>query len=672
MIRDGSPTPLGATPDSAGTNFAVYSSVADRVQLCLFDELGRARQSFDLTQSDDVWHTYLADCRPGQRYGYRVHGPFDPDKGLRCNPSKLLLDPYARALGGEFAWHDAINDSNDLNSAAYVPKSVVCSPDEPFATRPDIPWSETVFYEANVRGYTMRHPALDEVDRGTFDGMRHKAVLKYLRALGITSIELMPVHAFIDEKHLADEGLRNFWGYNTISFFSPSARYAKSDAVLEFRQMVQSIHDAGMEVILDVVYNHTGEGGTHGPTLSFRGLDNLAYYSTEPDSPGTYINDTGCGNTLNADQPQVQTLVIDSLRYWHEIMGVDGFRFDLAPVLGRHNHGFSNSHPLLEKISSDQRLGNAKLIAEPWDPGPGGYQLGQFPNRWAEWNDRYRDSVRRFWRGDHGAGADFAKRLHGSADVFEASGRSPSASVNVVSTHDGFTLNDVVSYEHRHNGANGEDNKDGHAHNYSRNYGVEGVTDDPAIIELRRRQRLNMIATLLFSQGTPMLLAGDEFGHTQQGNNNAYAQDNEIGWLDWSQLDTDPQFVQQVRELIRLRRETPLLRMSEYVHGKRETQNELIELTWLGTDGQAMTDHDWPEASAFTVVLSERSGDGEEAAIAILFNGSDEACAFQLPQRDDTGFWTAAFCSAVETVVDTRNAMLPGYSISLLRVSFVS
>jgi glycogen operon protein len=666
MIRDGSPTPLGATTDSAGTNFAVFSSIADRVQLCLFDELGQPQQSFDLIQSDNVWHGYLPDCQPGQRYGYRVHGPYDPDRGLRCNPANLLIDPYARALAGEFAWHDAVLDGNNLDSAASMPKSVVCTLDEPFSTRPEIPWSETVFYEANVRGYTMRHPALDEVSRGTFDGMRHKAVLEYLKALGITSIELMPVHAFIDEKHLADKGLRNFWGYNTISFFAPSPRYAKSDAVHEFRQMVQSFHDAGIEVILDVVYNHTGEGSTHGPTLSFRGLDNLAYYSTEPGLPGTYINDTGCGNTLNADQPPVQSLVIDSLRYWHETMGVDGFRFDLAPVLGRHNHGFSNTHPLLERITTDRRLRDAKLIAEPWDPGPGGYQLGQFPGRWAEWNDRYRDTLRSFWRGDPGASADFAKRLHGSADVFEASGRSPTASVNIISTHDGFTLHDVVSYEQRHNEANGEDNQDGHGHNYSRNYGVEGVSDDPAINELRRRQRLNMIATLLFSQGTPLLLAGDEFGHTQQGNNNAYAQDNEIGWLDWSNLDTDPQFLQQVRDLIRLRRDTPLLRMSEYVHGRRETQEGSIELAWLRPDGRELTGHDWSEALAFCVFLSERPADSEDSAIAILFNSSDADCAFQLPQRDDAGSWTAVYCSAVETIVDDRAVKLPGNSISLL------
>jgi glycogen operon protein len=668
MIRDGSPTPLGASVDSAGTNFAVYSSVAERIQLCLFDGLGQPQRLFDLIQSDNVWHGYLPDCDPGQRYGYRVHGPFDPDKGLRCKAEKLLIDPYARALAGEFAWHDAVFDNNDLDSAPFVPKSVVCTPDEPFETRPAIPWSETVFYEANVRGYTMRHPALDEVDRGTFDGMRHKAVLEHLRVLGVTSIELMPVHAFIDEKHLADKGLRNFWGYNTISFFSPSARYVKSDAVQEFRHMVRSIHDAGMEVILDVVYNHTGEGSTHGPTVSFRGLDNLAYYSTEPGSPGDYINDTGCGNTLNADQPQVQALVLDSLRYWHETMGVDGFRFDLAPVLGRHNHGFSNTHPLLEKISTDQRLRNVKLIAEPWDPGPGGYQLGHFPARWAEWNDRYRDSVRSFWRGDHGAGAEFARRLHGSADVFEASGRSSIASVNLITTHDGFTLNDVVSYEQRHNEANGEDNQDGHSHNYSCNYGTEGLSDDPELNELRRQQRLNMIATLLFSQGTPLLLAGDELGHTQQGNNNAYAQDNEIGWLDWSKLDADPQFVQQVGELIRLRRDIPLLRMRDYVHGRRETQDGAIRLSWLRPDGYDMTDNDWSEARAFSVVLSERSGDGGYSRVAILFNSSDESCTFHLPQRDDARLWNTLFCSAFATTVDEHTATLRNNSLALLAV----
>jgi glycogen operon protein len=676
MILAGRPTPLGATADERGTNFAVFSSVAERVQLCLFDAAGHQTQTFDLGQSGDIWHGYLPDCRPGQRYGYRVHGPYDPGSGLRCNPAKLLIDPYARALSGSFNWNDAVFDYDrrgdrdamqisTIDSASYVPKGVVCADgSEAMINRPQTPWSETIFYEANVRGYTMRHPALDDADRGTFDGMRHEAVLDYLKALGITALEFMPVHAFIDEKHLVDKGLRNFWGYNTISFFSPSPRYVKSDAILEFRDMVRDIHDAGIEVILDVVYNHTAEGDRLGPSVSFRGLDNLAYYSTEPGSPGTYINDTGCGNNLNADHPRFQQLVLDSLRYWHKDMGVDGFRFDLAPVLGRHNHGFSSAHPLIEAITTDTQLSSAKLVAEPWDPGPGGYQLGQFPNGWAEWNDRYRDTVRRFWRGDDDSGADFAKRLHGSADVFEANGRTPNASVNLVSTHDGFTLHDVVSYEHRHNGENGEDNRDGHAHNFSCNYGVEGPTDDATILEIRRRQRLNMLSTLLFSQGTPLLLAGDEFGHTQLGNNNAYAQDNDIGWLDWSRLEDDPDFAVQVRELIRLRRETPLLRVREYVHGQLETEHGVVEIQWLRPNGQPMTDDNWTQAGAFCVLLSEANAVPTFSAAAILINRTGTSESFSIPVIG--GEWQLAFSSSVDSAVSEQTAVLPELAISLL------
>ncbi|MDA0705372.1 MAG: glycogen debranching protein GlgX [Proteobacteria bacterium] len=432
----------------------------------------------------------------------------------------------------------------------YVPKSVVCDALQKLPAGPRIPWSETIFYEANVRGYTMLHPAVGELERGTFNGMRHKDVLHYIRSLGVTAIELMPVHAFLSEKHLADKGLRNIWGYNPIAFFAPQPAYANSDPVAEFRDMVHAIHDAGLEVILDVVYNHTAEGDHIGPSLSFRGLDNLAYYSVEPGAPGTYINDTGCGNTMNADHLQVQQLVVDSLRYWHRTMGVDGFRFDLAPVLGRHNHGFSSSHPLLERIGSDSELGNAKLIAEPWDPGPGGYRLGQFPPRWAEWNDRYRDAARAFWRGDAGIAGEFAQRMHGSADLFDRNGRAPQSSVNLVTSHDGFTLADVASYTERHNAANGENNRDGHTHNLSCNFGVEGVTDDATILARRRRHRMNLIATLLLSQGTPLLLAGDEFGNSQHGNNNAYAQDNATGWLDWEPMNRDPDFTEQVRALV--------------------------------------------------------------------------------------------------------------------------
>jgi glycogen operon protein len=679
MIEAGHPAPLGATVDEAGTNFAVFSSIADRIELCLFDETSKQTQTYRLPEcSDGVWHGYLPGCRPGQRYGYRVHGPYVPQEGLRCNPAKLLIDPYARALTGKFTWHDAVYDydrqsdgdafrMNTVDSAPFVPKGVVC-PDSPVAMfkRPQIPWSETIIYEANVRGYTMRHPSLDEAERGTYDGMRHRDVLDYLKALGITSLELMPVHEFIDEQHLAEHGLRNFWGYNTISFFAPSPRYAKRDAITEFRDMVRSVHDAGIEVVLDVVYNHTGESDGRGPSICFRGIDNLAYYSTEPNRPDTYINDTGCGNTLNVDHPRVRQLVLDSLRYWHQDMGVDGFRFDLAPVLGRHNHGFSATHPMLEAIGSDEQLGNAKLIAEPWDPGPGGYQLGQFSGRWAEWNDRYRDAVRKFWRGDEGVLREFAQRLHGSADLFEASGRLSSASINLVSSHDGFTLADAVSYEHRHNHANGEDNKDGHQHNYSCNYGIEGPTDDMSISDRRRRQRLNLLATLLFSQGTPLLLGGDEFGNSQQGNNNAYAQDNDIGWLDWKKFEDDPQFAVQIRKLIELRRTISLLRLRTHVHRHLDAEHGVVEVAWLRPDGLPMSDHDWAHIRAFCINLTEKIDDGSVTAVAILINGSDTTSTFHLPAISAASNWQTAFSSAVDATVTEQTATLPGLTISLL------
>jgi glycogen operon protein len=633
MIQAGSPAPLGATPDASGTNFAVYSSVAERVELCLFDANGIQTRSYDLPECDDgVWHGFVPGCGSGQMYGYRVHGPFDRDLGLRCNPNKLLIDPYAKCIAGDFDWHDSAFDSNDLDSAAHVPKSVVRGAhDIGPATRPRTPWQDMVFYEANVRGYTMRHPDVPEADRGKFAGLTNAAVLDYLKALGITSIELMPVHAFIDEHHLFRKGLRNYWGYNSISFFAPTPRYAASDPVAEFRDMVRAIHDAGLEVILDVVYNHTGEGDKDGPTLSLRGLDNRSYYSTEPDEPGTLINDTGCGNTINADHRRVQQLVIDSLHYWHTEMRVDGFRFDLAPVLGRHNHGYSRQHPLIELITEDEALYDALLIAEPWDPGPGGYQLGCFPMRWSEWNDRFRDDVRRFWRGDVGFEANLAQRLQGSPDIFAASGRPPISSVNFVSSHDGFTLADVVSYEHRHNEANGEDNRDGHAHNYSSNYGVEGMTDDAEISATRRRQRLNMLATLLMSRGMPMLLAGDEFGQTQQGNNNAYAQDNETAWLDWSLLHDDPEFLQAIKALVHLRNELPTLRQPTFEG--LETQYEDAFVSTVGQDG------------------------------AWLFNAGDEAVTFQLPGEKE---WTLAFSSSWCEVDTAQRATLDAQSVAIL------
>jgi glycogen operon protein len=678
-MQAGRPAPLGASADAAGTNFAVFSSVADSIELCLFDEAGDQIQTHRLPEcSDDIWHGHLPGCRPGQRYGYRVHGPYDPQEGLRCNPAKLTIDPYARALSSEFVWHDAVYDYDRqceqgalrisiADSAPFMPKGIVCA-DNPVASfeRPHTPWSETIFYEANVRGYTMRHPAVDEADRGTFDGMRNQDVLAYLKALGITSLELMPVHTFIDEQHLADRGLRNFWGYNTISFFTPSSRYAKQDPIAEFRGMVRAMHDAGIEVILDVVYNHTGEGNQLGPSICFRGLDNLTYYSTEPGDSGAYINDTGCGNTLNVDHPQTRKLVLDSLRYWHKDMGVDGFRFDLAPVLGRHDHGYSASHPMLEAIGGDDQLRDAKLIAEPWDPGPGGYQLGQFPGRWAEWNDRYRDTVRRFWRGDGETAGEFAKRLHGSADLFEPGGKRPHQSVNLITSHDGFTLADLVSYEQRHNEANGENNQDGHGHNYSCNYGAEGVTDNASILAVRRRQRLNMIATMLLSQGSPLMLAGDEFGHTQNGNNNAYAQDNELAWLDWTGLERDSQFVEQVQILTTLRRETAFFRKDSYIHGQLDDGDSLTEIRWVRPNGQAMEDQDWASASTFGVFISDRKKGDQNSTAAILINPSNAAVMFQVPPTLADIGWRLAFASSAEARHDVCATQVPEFSMVLL------
>jgi len=678
-IRRGNADALGASVDADGVNFALFSSQASAVELCLLDERGRTTASCHLPgREGDVWHGYLPRARSGQRYGYRVHGVWQPEQGLRCNPHKLLLDPYAREVAGRLEWHPSVfghvpghpEKMSVADSAGRVPVGVVRGGIEPPAAGPALPWAETIFYELNVRGYTMRHPALDESVRGRFCGLRHAEVLAYLRALGVTSIELMPVHAFVDEAHLAERGLRNFWGYNPVAFFAPEPRYARHDPVIEFRDMVDALHDAGFEVILDVVYNHTGEGDALGPTLGFRGIDNLAYYSTEPDDPSVYINDTGCGNTLNADHPATRGLVIDSLSYWHRTMGVDGFRFDLAPVLGRHDHGFSSGHPLLAEIGEHPDLADAKLIAEPWDPGPGGYQLGAFPARWAEWNDQYRDAARRFWRGDHGAGADLARGLRGSAEIFEPSGRKPVASVNLVTSHDGFTLADVVAYDQRHNEANGENNRDGHAHNFSHNHGVEGPTDDPAITAVRRRQRLNLLATLLFAQGTPLLLSGDEFGNSQQGNNNAYAQDNPVGWVDWSGLDEDPAFHAAVRRLIELRKASPLLHLPAYVHGHLAIDGRDVRIDWQQPCGEPMTSDDWHRLQAFALWLRETRDGADVSAAALLVNGTDSATHFELPVPvGGAGGVEIAFTSAADLSQDGRTLRLPARSSAWLRTT---
>lgn len=671
IIRPGNAEQCGATPIADGVNFALWSSVAERVELCLFDE-NRHQVSLDLPACDDgVWHGIVPACQPGQRYGFRVHGPWNPEQGLRCNPAKVLIDPYARRIDGEFDWNGKVFDyvqgsGGQLDKClhdnlAFTPLSVVCERSSKIIQRPNIPWAESIFYEANVRGYTMLHPDVPEADRGRFSGMQNKDVLAYIKALGITAIELMPMLAFIDEHHLAKAGLRNYWGYNTINFFAPMPRYAGADSVTELREMTNAIHNAGLEVILDVAYNHTGEADGSGPVLSFRGIDNLAYYRTEPDQPANYINDTGCGNTINADHPRVQELILSSLRYLHGNIGFDGFRFDLATIMGRHSDGFSTSHPLLTAISDDSKLCDAKLIAEPWDPGPGGYQLGQFPERWAEWNDSFRDTTRRFWRGDEGQSGDLAQRIHGSSDIFETRQRPPFASVNLITAHDGFTLSDVVSYEHRHNEANGEDNQDGHRHNFSKNYGVEGETGDTAVLAARHRQRLNMLATLLFSQGTPMLLAGDEFGHTQGGNNNAYAQDNASMWLDWEAIDRDPAFLDEVRELIWLRRETRLLRLPDFIHASSESASTDARFDWLNCNGEPMGDDEWASSRAFSVAITEN----ENAAI-LLMNGHEQPIDFRVPPTN--GGWRLAFSSAADLSYDkdSRLLILEPLSVAIL------
>jgi glycogen operon protein len=595
-------------------------------------------------EGDGDWSLFCPGIGAGTAYGYRVHGPWAPAEGLRCNPNKLLLDPYALRIDGQFDWSPAVLDYHpsrglhehpdgwqfsELDSAPCVPRSVVCELPAAPARRALIDWADSVIYEMNVRGYTMRHPELSAQERGSFRGLSNAAILARLKSLGITTVELQPVHAWIDEAHLASRGLRNYWGYNSVGFFAPEQRLVHPegsaaavnggrDPLQEFRAMVACIHEAGLEVLLDVAYNHTGEGDTLGPSLCFRGLDNLAYYRVEPQEPGVYINDTGCGNTLNADHPRFQALVLNSLAYWHQQMGVDGFRFDLAPILGRHADGFDPGHPLLRAIETSPKLRSARLVAEPWDPGPGGYQLGRFAEPWAEWNDQGRDAMRRFWRRDEGALGDLAGALGGSASVF-SNQKTPSKSVNFLTSHDGFTLMDLVSYSRRRNELNGEENQDGHRHNLSSSHGVEGVTDNPVTLSLRRRHRLNLLASLLLSRGVPMLLAGDELGHSQQGNNNAYAQDNETTWLSWTH-DQDLDLQTELIALLQLRARHAALRVNNYAAQDQPR--------WLHPDGREMHDGDWAEGRA-TLMHARSQAPNDEVLVAI--NGHDREVSFQLP-----------------------------------------
>ncbi|WP_180284211.1 glycogen debranching protein GlgX [Azospirillum oleiclasticum] len=649
------PYPLGANWDGLGSNFALFSANATKVELCLFDQEGRRElERIELPEyTDEVWHGYLPDARPGTVYGYRVHGPYDPAAGHRFNPNKLLLDPYAKQLVGALRWSDAHFGyrvgaaRGDLSfdrrdSAAGMPKCMVVDPAFTWGSdrRLGTPWDSTILYETHVRGYTMRHPEVPQRVRGTFSGLGHAAVVDYIRSLGVTAVELLPIHAFADDRHLVAKGLKNYWGYNSMGFFAPDPRYMATTFVNEFKEMVARFHDAGIEVILDVVYNHTAEGNEMGPTLSFKGIDNASYYRLAPD-PRYYINDTGTGNTLNLSHSRVLQMVNDSLRYWVTEMHVDGFRFDLATILGREPHGFDQGGGFLHSCRQDPVLSQVKLIAEPWDCGPGGYQVGGFPPGWAEWNDRYRDTVRSYWKGDEGKLPDLAARLTGSADLFNRRGRKPWASVNFITAHDGFTLADLVSYNHKHNEANGEGNNDGHSHNLSWNHGAEGPTDDPEVAALRQRQMRNLLATLLLSQGTPMLLAGDEFARSQNGNNNAYCQDNPVSWFDWEAIDDDGRALTDfVRRLIALRRSHRLLRRGRFLTGAYNAELDVKDVTWITPAGIEKKTEQWgdPFARCLGMLLDGRAQAtgikkaGTDSTLLLIVNAHHEVVPFRLPK----------------------------------------
>jgi glycogen operon protein len=640
-----------------GTQFTLFSSEATRVELCLFDASGAVEEArLALPHSSaDLWSGFVPGVGAGTHYGYRVHGPWEPSAGRFFNPHKLLLDPYARAFNRpctpgplDIAYAPgssvarALPDTRD--NAASMPKGIVTAAAGAAPRRLRDRRAGTLIYEMHLRGFTMRMDGIPESDRGRFAGLSHAQAIGWLKALGIGSVELLPVHAFADEPALTARGLRNYWGYNSIGFFAPHARYGSAE---EFRVMVDCLHDAGIEVLLDVVYNHTAEGESDGPFLSFRGIDNRAYYRLDPSDPSRYLNDTGCGNTLAVSHPRVLQLVMDSLRYWHVEMGVDGFRFDLATVLGRDAHGFDPHAAFFAVLRQDPQLAGARLIAEPWDIGPGGYRLGEFPTGWSEWNDRYRDTVRRFWRGDAGVLPELARALHGSSEIFESHGRGPRSTLNFVSSHDGFTLRDLVSYEQRHNAANGEHNRDGHHANFSANHGVEGETADAAINALRQRQRLNLLATLLLSQGTPMLLAGDEVGNSQQGNNNAYCQDNPTGWISWpAPGKAEDVFLDAVRRLVALRQQEPLLDWPTFIHDRGE-QSEGPRCLWLDERARPMEDAAWrdPARHFLTMLLVGPAANGEpRTRLAVLFNAGKAAIDAQLP--DAEGDWQVVFDSA--------------------------
>ncbi|HYL12721.1 MAG TPA: glycogen debranching protein GlgX [Terriglobales bacterium] len=664
VVWPGRPYPLGATWDGEGVNFSLFSEHGEKVELCVFDPRGR-HEFFRIPlpeQTDQVWHGYLPEARPGLLYGYRVYGPYDPARGMRFNHHKLLLDPYAKQIEGELRWSDAHfgyrvgSKHEDLSfdrrdSAAGMPKCKVIDPAFTWGVdrAPRIPWHESVIYELHVKGFTMRHPDVPTNLRGTYAGLATAPVIEHLKRLGVTAVELMPAHYFIDDRHLLEKGLRNYWGYNSIGYFAPERRYGVLDPISEFKTMVKTLHSAGIEVILDVVYNHTAEGNQMGPTLSFRGIDNPAYYRLLADNPRYYMDYTGTGNSLNMQHPRVLQLIMDSLRYWVLEMHVDGFRFDLAATLARELHEVDRLGAFLDIIQQDPVLSQMKLIAEPWDLGEGGYQVGKFPVGWAEWNDRYRDAVRSYWKGDGGLIGELAYRMTGSSDLYERSGRRPYASINFVTAHDGFTLRDLVSYNQKHNEANGEDNRDGTDNNRSWNCGVEGPTEDPAVNACRIQQSRNFIATLMFSQGVPMLLAGDEIGHTQQGNNNAYCQDNEISWLNWEAPDRE--LLAFAQRMVVLRKRHPVFRRRNFFQGRPIKGAGIKDILWLTPDGKEMTDEEWKQSSARCLGMflagkglleyGERGEQITDDNFLLLMNAHHEEIPFTLPSLAEGADWRA-------------------------------
>ncbi|HWS37695.1 MAG TPA: glycogen debranching protein GlgX [Actinoplanes sp.] len=694
-IWPGNPYPLGATYDGGGTNFALFSEAATRVELCLFDENGTETR-VDLPEREAlVWHGYLPRVVPGQRYGYRVHGPYEPSWGVRCNPSKLLLDPYAKAIDGDYRWDQALfsydfgdpESFNDADSADFSPRSVVINPyfdwgnDRPLK----IPMWETVIYEAHVKGMTIQHPNIPDDVRGTYSGLAHPAMIKYLKNLGVTAVELMPVHQFVHDSGLIERGLTNYWGYNTIGFFAPHNGYSSfggdGGQVQEFKAMVKALHAAGIEVILDVVYNHTAEGNHLGPTLSFRGIDNSAYYRLVDEDKRYYYDTTGTGNSLNVRHHESLRLLMDSLRYWVTEMHVDGFRFDLAAALAREFHEVDRLAAFFDLVNQDPVVSQVKLIAEPWDVGDGGYQVGGFPPNWTEWNGKYRDSVRDFWRGEPSSLGEFASRFTGSSDLYQDDGRRPIASINFVTAHDGFTLHDLVSYNEKHNDANGEGNRDGESHNRSWNCGVEGETDDADVIVLRERQKRNFLATLLLSQGVPMIAHGDELGRTQNGNNNVYCQDSEISWVDWAGARNEDVLTVFTRRLLKLRAEHPIFRRRRFFTGDPAGDSKLPDIAWLRRDGEVMTEVDWNTHSGMTMTvflnghgIPERGALGEEIkddSFLLLFNPLDEDVAFTLPDRDYGRTWEVAANSADPLLAAKRKTARAGTSVQVTRHSLV-